>query len=89
LQVKREITKIVREGGEYFASTFEHDTVEDTPEQHDKEAVEDKPADFSPITPAICLTKFTCASGDIRKHPATDLPTEQEGQRKNEDSRGD
>ena len=84
LQVKREVTKIVREGGEYFASTFEHDTVEDTPEQHDKEAVEDEPTDFSPTTPAICLTKFIRASRDIRKHLATDLSKEQEGQSKNE-----
>jgi hypothetical protein len=37
----RKVTKVVHEGCEYFASTFEHDTVEDTPEQHDKEAVED------------------------------------------------
>src|SRR5215813_7369979 len=68
LQVKREVTKIVREGGEHFASTFEHGTVEDTPEQHDKQAVEDEPADFSPTTPAICLTKLICANGNIRKH---------------------
>src|SRR5215813_7914504 len=89
LQVKREVTKIVREGGEHFPSTFEHDTVEDTPEQHDKQAVEDEPADFSPTTPAIYLTKFIYANRDIRKHLATDLSKEHEGQSKDEDGRGD
>ena len=91
LQVKREVTKIVREGGEHFAFTFEHGTVEDTPEQHDKEAVEDEPADVSPITPAIYLTKSVCASRDIRKHLATDLSKEkeEEGQSKDADGRDD
>src|SRR5512133_2412482 len=71
LQVKREVTKIVREGREHFAFTFKHGAVEDTPEQHDNEAVEEEPADFSPPTPAIRLTNLICANRYIRKHVAT------------------
>jgi hypothetical protein len=80
LQVKRKVTKIVHEGGEYFASTFEHGTVEDTPEQHDEETVEEEAADFSPTRSATCLTELVCACTDTRKHLATDLSEEKEGQ---------
>ena len=74
---RRKVTKVVHEGCEYFASTFEHDTVEDMPEQHDKEAVEDDVADFLPTRPATFSAEPVCTCTDARKHLTTNLSEDQ------------